>query len=251
MSGALLPPFFRLLRFERIDSTNDEAKRLAASGAAEGALVLAREQSAGRGRRGRAWLSPPGNLYCSVLLRPAATVRDAAQLGFAASLAIAEAASQFLPRRADVACKWPNDVLIDGAKVAGILMESRAGGDGTLDWLVLGIGVNLVSHPEGTEHQATSLLASGAGEVTVDAFLPALAERFLAWYEAWRRENGFASLRSAWLERAHGLGHAIRVRLQDREIEGSFAGLDTQGRLVLDAPDGRRHISAAEIFPAA
>jgi BirA family transcriptional regulator, biotin operon repressor / biotin---[acetyl-CoA-carboxylase] ligase len=251
MSGAPLPPFFRLLRFERIDSTNDEAKRLAEAGAAEGAFVLAREQSAGRGRRGRTWVSPPGNLYGSLLLRPACAARDAAQLGFAASLAVAEAASYVLPPGASVTCKWPNDVLVDGAKVAGILMESRAGGAGALEWLVLGIGVNLVSHPAGTEHPATSLAAKGAGTVSADTFLAALAERLLAWYEAWRRPDGFAAVRAAWLARAHGLGQAIRVRLPERDIAGRFAGLDATGQLVLDAPEGRVHIAAADIFPAA
>lgn len=246
----ILPPFFRLLRFERIDSTNDEAMRLAEGGAGEGTLVLAREQSAGRGRRGRIWVSQTGNLYCSLVLRPACAVPAAAQMGFAASLAVAEAVAHVLPSAISVTCKWPNDVLVAGAKVAGILLQSRAGGAGALDWLVLGIGINLVSHPRDTEYPATSLAAAGAPEVTPEAMLPILAERLLAWYEAWRAPAGFASVRDLWLARAHGLGGPIRVRLPSAEIDGRFAGLDEQGRLVLDAPDGRRHIAAAEIFPA-
>ena len=251
-STAPLPPFFRLLRFERIDSTQDEAVRQAAAGAAEGTLVVALVQSAGRGRRGRAWISPPGNLHCSLVLRPACAVSDAAQLGFAASLAVAESASHFLPPGIVVACKWPNDVLVGGAKVAGILLQSRAvAGSPALDWLVIGIGVNLASHPAETEYPATSLAAAGAPEVTPDAMLPILAERLLAWYAAWRVPAGFTALRDAWLARAHGLGGPIRVRLPSAEIEGRFAGLDSAGRLVLDGPAGRQHIAAAEIFPAA
>lgn len=251
MSGAPLPPFFRTLRFERIDSTNDEARRLAEAGAAEGALVVAREQNAGRGRRGRAWVSPPGNLYCSLLLRPACEAGAAAQLGFAAALAIAEAAALVLPQGADVSCKWPNDVLVGGAKAAGILMKSRASGGGALEWLVLGIGVNLVSHPAGIEYPATSLAAEGASAATADSFLPLLAGRLLAWYETWRGDDGFAWLRRAWLARAHGLGDVLRVRMAEREIAGRFAGLDGQGRLMLDAPEGRVLVAAADIFPAA
>jgi BirA family biotin operon repressor/biotin-[acetyl-CoA-carboxylase] ligase len=253
MTSALsLPPFFRLHAFERIDSTQDEAARLAEMGAAEGALVVAREQSAGRGRRGRAWVSPPGNLYLSLVLRPPGAVADGAQVGFAASLAVAEAASRVLPADAAVTCKWPNDVLVGGSKLAGLLLHSRAvAGSGTLDWLVLGIGVNLVSHPAATEYPATSLAAAGAPGVTPALFLPILAERLLAWYEAWRAPAGFAALRAAWLARAHGLGGPIRVRLPSGEIEGRFAGLDAEGRLMLDGPAGRQHIAAAEIFPAA
>jgi BirA family transcriptional regulator, biotin operon repressor / biotin---[acetyl-CoA-carboxylase] ligase len=240
-----LPPFFRLQQFERIDSTNDEAKRLAEAGAPEGTFVLAQEQSAGRGRRGRAWVSPRGNFFGSLLLRPHGAPADAAQLGFATSLAVAEAAEHFLPRDRAVTCKWPNDVLIDGRKLAGILLESRGGT--AIDWLVIGIGVNLVAHPERTDYPATSLTAAGRDAVDVAAFLPILAVRLLAWYEAWRAE-GFAALREPWLARAHGLGGAIRARLPDTEIAGRFAGIDETGRLLLDAADGRRHIAAAEIF---
>ena len=253
MTGAPpLPPFFHPRHFAEIDSTNDEAMRLAEAGAAEGTLVVARAQSAGRGRRGRTWVSPPGNLYCSLVLRPACAVAAAAQLGFAAALAIADSASHVLPRGAAVSCKWPNDVLVGGQKLAGILLQSRAGGGGSaLDWLVLGIGVNLASHPAGTEYPATSLAAAGAAEVTPEMFLPILAERLLAWFAAWRAPAGFAALRDAWLARAQGLGGPIRVRLPSAEIEGRFAGLDDEGRLVLDGPEGRRRIAAAEIFPAA
>ena len=243
-----LPPFFRLERFDRIDSTSDEAKRRASAGAEEGTLIWALEQSAGRGRRGRAWHSPRGNLFCSLVLRPRSAAAEAAQLGFAAALAVAEACARALPADADIRCKWPNDVLLGGAKVAGILLESRADAEHGLDWLVLGIGINLAAHPEGTEYPATSLAAAGA-TVTPEAMLPILAERLLAWYDTWRRQ-GFAPLREAWLARAFGLGAAIRVRLAAAEFGGRFAGLDEHGLLLLDGADGRKRIAAAEVFPA-
>jgi BirA family biotin operon repressor/biotin-[acetyl-CoA-carboxylase] ligase len=248
MSGLALPSFFRVQRFDRIDSTSDEAKRCAGDGAEEGTLIWALEQSAGRGRRGRAWLSPRGNLYCSLVLRPRSAAAEAAQLGFAAALAVAEACARFLPGDADIRCKWPNDVLLGGAKVAGILLESRADAERGLDWLVLGIGINLAVHPEGTDYPATSLAAAGA-TVTPEVLLPILAERLLAWYDRWRQQ-GFAPLREAWLARAFGLGGPIRVRLAAAELGGRFVGLDEQGLLLLDGAEGRQRIAAAEIFPA-
>jgi BirA family transcriptional regulator, biotin operon repressor / biotin---[acetyl-CoA-carboxylase] ligase len=250
MTGETLPSFFHLQKFAHLASTNEEATRLAAAGAPEGTLVLADEQSAGRGRRGRIWVSSPGNFFGSIVLRPGRPAAEAAQLGFAASLAVLEACGQFLPASVALACKWPNDVLADGRKLAGILLESRASGAGALDWLVIGIGVNLASCPRDTEFPAASLAEAGAPGVTPDAILPILGTRFLAWYEAWQRPGGFAALRTRWLDHAQGLGRPIRVRLSDSELDGRFAGLDDDGRLLLDGAEGRRTISVAEIFPA-
>jgi BirA family biotin operon repressor/biotin-[acetyl-CoA-carboxylase] ligase len=245
-----LPPFYRLHHLERIDSTNEEAKRLAAAGAPEGTLVWADAQSAGRGRRGRNWISPQGNLYLSLLLRPSCTPAQAAQLGFAASLAVAETCARVLPAEAAPRCKWPNDVLVGGRKIAGILLESRAGAIDRLEFIVIGIGINVATHPEGMEYPAISLAAAGA-EVTAAALLPILGERLLAWHEVWRGPAGFAALRSAWLAQAIGLGDEIRVRLPERELRGRFAGLDEHGHLLLEGPGGMTPIAAAEIFPAA
>jgi BirA family transcriptional regulator, biotin operon repressor / biotin---[acetyl-CoA-carboxylase] ligase len=242
-----LPPFYRLVAFDAIDSTNEEAKRRAREGAAEGLLVWGREQLAGRGRRGRSFASPPGNLYMSVLLRPEQSAVEAAQLSFAAALAVGEAAASLLPDATRLRYKWPNDVLIDGRKLSGVLLESQASSEGGLEWLVIGMGVNLASHPEGLEFPAISLRAAGA-VVTVEAMLVAVAERFLFWYEHWRRA-GFASLREPWLARAQGLGGDIRVRLQGGELFGRFAGLDEEGALLLEDAAGRRRIAAGDIFP--
>jgi BirA family transcriptional regulator, biotin operon repressor / biotin---[acetyl-CoA-carboxylase] ligase len=242
----MLPPPFRLHEFARIDSTNDEALRQAHRGAPEFTLIVAREQSAGRGRRGNSWSSPAGNLHCSLLLRPACSAADAAQLGFAASLAVAETAERFLPANAAIALKWPNDVLLGRAKLAGILLESRSSGE-RLDFVVIGVGVNLAAAPGDTPYPATSLAQWGA-EVTPDAALPILGARLLAWYEVWR--SSFTPLRAAWLARASGVGEAIRVRLADGEIAGRFDGLDEAGRLLLSGPGGRRAIAAGEVFPA-
>lgn len=251
MTAAPLPAsFYRVLSFATVDSTNEEAKRQAGEGAAEGTLVWARAQSAGRARRGRGWVSEPGNLYMSVLLRPARPPAAAAQLGFAAALAVGEAVSPLLPHPDGVSYKWPNDVLVDGRKVSGILLESQAAGEGRLDWLVVGIGVNLATFPETAEYPATSLAAAGAQPVTVEELLQAVAGRFYYWYGRWRDE-GFTPLRAAWLQRVRGLGEMLRVRLPGGETSGRFAGLDADGALLLADGMGERRIAAGDVFPVA
>ncbi|HLJ64877.1 MAG TPA: biotin--[acetyl-CoA-carboxylase] ligase, partial [Stellaceae bacterium] len=127
-----LPDFYRLLAYDEVGSTNEEARRFAAEGAPEGTLVWARSQSAGRARRGRQWVSDPGNLYFSLILRPNHPAAMAAQLGFAAALAIGEAAVEFLPDNVRVGYKWPNDVLVEGRKLSGILLESQGGAPGRI-----------------------------------------------------------------------------------------------------------------------
>jgi len=243
-----LPAFYRLLAHEQIDSTNEEAKRLAATGAAAGTLVWAGEQLAGRGRRGRGWASPPGNLYASLLLRPACSPARACQLNFVAAVALAEAVSAMLPAGATVTLKWPNDVLIRGAKVSGILLEASATLDRSIDWLVIGVGVNIASYPDGTPYPATSLKCEGAADVTASGVLEAFAERFQAWYETWRGQ-GFAPVRTRWLASARGLGEPIEVRLERETLKGRFSHLDESGALMLDMADGvRRQITTGDLF---
>lgn len=245
-----LDAFFSLIHRDHTGSTNDDAKRLAAEGAAEGTLVWADSQDAGRGRRGRRWESPKGNLYGSIILRPPVPLAQAGQLGFAAALAIAETASELLPPGAAVHCKWPNDVLIDGRKTAGLLLETETKADNTVDWLVLGFGINIASHPDKVEFPATSFAAAGARS-DVAAVLTLFSRRFLSWYQNWQRD-GFAPLREAWLARAAGLGQPVTVRLDDRTLTGVFGGLDGGGALLLHSAgqgtDRPQRITAGDVF---
>ncbi len=246
----LLPSFFTLVALERIDSTNEEALRRARAGAPEGTLVWAREQTGGRGRRGRAWSSPPGNLYLSLLLRPAVPPAQAAQLGFVASVALVETLRASLPAERQIRCKWPNDLLIDGAKVAGILPEAKASGQ-NVEALVLGMGINLASHPADTPYPATSLRTAGSN-VTTEALLESLASGLQVWYRRWQT-GGFAPIRARWLDFAAGLGQAIEVRLEGATLQGRFAALDASGALDLELADGgHRLVTAGDVFyPAA
>ncbi len=245
----LLPAGWRLVWRETVGSTNEEAKSLARRGAAEGTLVSALAQTAGRGRRGREWRSPPGNLYLSLVLRPSCPPDRAAQLGFAAALAVADALGALVPELAGLAGKWPNDVLLDGRKVAGILLESEIGEGQNLAFLVVGVGVNLISAPPDVEFPATSIASQGYRPSEPAALLEAFARHFDAWLRCWRKV-GFAPLRAAWLARAVGLGEPIRVRLENATLYGRFADLDHDGALLLDTADGLRRISAGDVFPA-
>lgn len=242
-----LPPGYRLHAFEALASTNDEAKRLAEHGEAAGAVVWAREQTSGRGRHGRAWASPPGNLYVSVLLRPDCSAGETAVLSLVSSLALVEALEGLATARPPPRVKWPNDVLIGGAKVAGILLENGGGPNGHAGWVVIGSGVNLVSAPANTVSPATSLAAAGWGELEPEVVLEAYLARLDAHYRTWRR-RGFVGLRRDWLEHAFGVGAPVRVRLARDEISGRFVDLTEGGGLLFeDARGARRELTAGEV----
>jgi BirA family transcriptional regulator, biotin operon repressor / biotin---[acetyl-CoA-carboxylase] ligase len=257
--GPIAPPLllegFALHPLEAVGSTNDEARRLAEAGAPDRTVVWAREQTAGRGRRGRSWASPPGNLYCSVLLRPACPLRQAAQLSMVAGAALADALRRLgPPRDLAVTLKWPNDVLLGGAKAAGILLEAGGGGPGGgCAWLVVGTGVNVASCPPADllPYPATCLAREGFERPTVEGLLAAYLAALDVWLARWLTQ-GFAPVRAAWLARAHGLGGAVTLRLvagAGGELRGRFAGLSEDGALQLSQEDGGlRRITAGDVF---
>jgi len=220
--------------------------RLLAEAAEPGDLVVwAGEQTAGRGRQGRTWISPPGNLYATLLLRPLGRPADAARLGFAAGLALADAASAWIaPER--VTLKWPNDLMLDGAKAAGILLESSGRAE-RVDWLMIGSGVNLASHPEGLDYPVASFAGAGAAVTPGE-----LLQSYVKFFDIYRNallKQGFVPLRNAWLKRAQGLGQRLTARLPGASLSGIFRDLDQDGALVLEEAAGRRRrITAAEVY---
>jgi BirA family transcriptional regulator, biotin operon repressor / biotin---[acetyl-CoA-carboxylase] ligase len=237
----------RLVAHDVLGSTNAEALKLARQGERGPLWVVARRQTAGRGRRGRAWISEPGNLYASLLLSAPGPAEHWPELSFVAALAIhdavVEVAAALAPR---LAIKWPNDLLLAGAKFAGILIEAEGGGgDGAV---AVGIGVNCASHPAATDHPATDLAAAGAPR-SPEALFGALAVKMLGRLAQWNGGTGFAAIRADWLARAAGLGEEVRVRLSDREIVGRFEALDHGGALVLRLPDGGvMTVAAGDVF---
>lgn len=247
-----LPPAYRLIAMDSVGSTNDEAKKLADQGAEEGTLVWARKQTKGRGRHGRTWTSPRGNLYLSLILRPECALAEAAQLGFVAALAVGKGIGAVAPPLLEVTYKWPNDVLVHDRKVAGLLLESKTTAEGILDWLVLGVGVNVQSHPEDSRFPATNLIFEGVGPDVDEAMvLQAFCRQFLTLVNRWT-EDGFAPIRSLWLPHAHGLGKTIEVGLGMEILRGTFRELDETGALILELPDSsRRTIAAGDVLFAA
>jgi len=246
-----LPAAYRLFSYNTVGSTNDEVKRLARAAAKEGTLVWALEQTAGRGRRGRIWSSPPGNLYVSLILRPRCPLDQAAQLGFIAALAIGDTLGSICEERLDlISYKWPNDVLVRGRKISGILLESELQSDGKMPlFVVVGVGVNLISSPRDTEFPATSIAEEDLGTISSAAALEGYARNFQAWAGRWR-EEGFAPIRTAWRAHAAALGEPIRVRVEAATLQGRFLDIDQHGALLLETAEQRRRISAGEIFPA-
>jgi BirA family biotin operon repressor/biotin-[acetyl-CoA-carboxylase] ligase len=238
----------RLIAHESIGSTNAEALALARKGVRDTVWITARRQTAGRGRRGREWDSPPGNLYATLLLPNPCEPEIAPQLSFVAGLALHDAVLSNAPMlAARLTLKWPNDLLLDREKLAGILVEGERLDDGAFV-AVVGIGVNCASHPDITPYPATNLARAGA-PVLVDALLERLADAMTARLAQWRRA-GFASVRNDWLARTWRVGEAIRLRTPE-EVEGRFAGIDAHGRLLLGTGnDGVRTIAAGDIMPA-
>jgi BirA family biotin operon repressor/biotin-[acetyl-CoA-carboxylase] ligase len=235
------PSGLGLVVHETLDSTNEEARRLADGGERGPLWIVAHEQTAGRGRRGRAWVSQRGNLFATLLIR--APALHAAQLAFAAGLAVGETVATFASN-AQTTLKWPNDVLLDGNKTAGILLEALGG-----DALAIGIGMNLAHFPQETEFPATSIAALTGSPPGWDAALSRLAGAMDAWYEIWRGGQGFAAVRTAWLARAAGLGRPIRARLEGNEMEGVFETIDENGALMLRQGSGTLvRITAGEVF---
>jgi BirA family transcriptional regulator, biotin operon repressor / biotin---[acetyl-CoA-carboxylase] ligase len=230
---------FTVIHHEKIGSTNDEARRLAQEGAAHGTVVHADEQTSGRGRLAHTWFSPPGNLYLSILMRTGQPVARSSQLSFLAALAVADAVETLLPRQIRAMVKWPNDVLVNGAKISGILVEQVA------DAVIIGIGLNVLQAPSNTAYKTTTIVANG-GIASVDGARDILLQRLSHHLTAWQSE-GFEPIREQWLERSYPIGAAINANVGGQSLTGHFAGLDPDGALLLDTAQGRQRIVAGEI----
>ena len=239
-------PTVRVVVHETIGSTNADALERARAGERGPLWIVAKRQTAGRGRRGRTWVSEPGNLYATLLLTEASPPERAAELSFVAGLAVHDAVAGRIPGLTGrLALKWPNDCLIDGCKFAGILIE----GEGQA--IAIGIGINCTHHPADTTFPATDLAAAGV-RARPDGVFEALSEAMIGRVVQWNRGEGFAAIRKDWLDRAFARNESIRVTGSDGECTGRFETIDQCGHLVLRQPDGTtRAIAAGDVAPLA
>jgi BirA family transcriptional regulator, biotin operon repressor / biotin---[acetyl-CoA-carboxylase] ligase len=240
-----------VLRFESLDSTNEEALRRLATQERTPLWIVAGEQTKGRGRSGRRWQSPAGNLYASLVIETGVSASVATQLSFVAGLAVHEAAAAHLPadQRPRLRLKWPNDVMLGAAKLAGILLESAASPKGKGLAVILGIGINVSHAPAETERAVASLGLEASAAPQVFASLAAALSGYL---ERWDEGRGFVSIREAWLGHALSLNESISVNLNGSAIRGRFRGVNAAGALQLETKPGVVvTVTAGDIYPDA
>lgn len=236
---------WRIETHDRVSSTQDLLKDMAEQGVPEGVVVHALEQSGGYGRHGRVWVSEPGNLYLSILLRPACDVRAIGQLSLMAGLAVGQAVAGVIDAPDKLRLKWPNDVLVNGQKCAGIILETGLDDNQTLKWVALGIGLNLKSAPQNV---GVCLDAYADKNININKVRDSLLSKLEENYDLFVT-RGFAPVKAAWLEMAHKPGDKVSVKLGDQLHQGAFEGVDDDGALLfIDEQGARRKITSGDIF---
>lgn len=234
---------WRLEVHEELPSTSDLCLARAAAGEPEGLAILAHRQTGGRGSRGRSWISPPGNLYLSVLLRPNMALAEAGIWPLLVSLALHDALAPLLANPARLTLKWPNDLLLDGAKLAGILLDITSHPNGHIDALIIGCGVNLAVAPNLPNRPTACLRDTGTPPPAPEIFVPTLLTAL-----DHRRAQPPAAIHAAWLSRAHPIGSQLTIAFAGQEIHGRFAGLSPEGHLLLNTPSGPKTLATGEII---
>lgn len=224
-------------QYERVESTQDLLKQKIEEGAQEGLVVVAEEQTKGHGRHGREWVSPAGNVYMSVLLRPVCSVQKVGQLSLLSGLSIFQAVEDLDP---DIELKWPNDVLLRGKKCAGLILETEMQDD-CIEWLALGIGINVESAPGIGE-------CFGKGSIEVASLVERVLERLGFYYDVWQ-SGGFQNIAENWLWHAHPVGSKMEIKLGNSREQGYFHGLDDNGNLYLQNDNNEiRTITAGDVY---
>ena len=244
-----MPPGYRLVRLDTVDSTNAEAKRRAEMGEPGPLWIWSSRQSKGRGRAGREWTSQVGNLFASLLIRLNCPLQTASQLALVAGIAAYDTVAKLIAYegRSELLLKWPNDVLLAEEKVAGMLLENVGTTKNNGSVVVIGTGINLANHPENLPQPAISLDAYGLSIAPGDA-LQVLAATTHEWLQRWGEGATFPSIRRAWLDRAGPTGRLLHVRINGEETDGAYAGLDSDGALRLKTTDGEKRITAGDVF---
>lgn len=236
-----------IVRFEEIDSTNEEAKRLIRSGkVTKKTVLISKSQSLGHGRYGRNWVSKKGNLYTSIITKLDCSLDKAAHYSFIASVTVGDVVKEIIPADYEIEYKWPNDVLVNGAKVSGILLESLKD-ESSNYWLVIGVGVNINNCPEISEKTVVNLSSCVGSNLNVDNFFDKFINNFESKENLWKNK-GFSCIRTAWLKNAHRLGDEITVNLSNKKFKGNFEGINDNGELEINVQGKKHYISSGEVF---
>ena len=241
------PGGYKVTRLDAAGSTNDLARQSAIAGAGDGVVFWTPHQTAGRGTHGREWATPPGNLAVSVVKRPQVPMRFASQAALVTAVALADALEALGLARQRIKLKWPNDVMVDGCKVSGILLEGQANGH-SVDWLVVGTGVNVAHHPPETRHPATNLHEAGL-DIAIEEVLAAYLLAFEKWWSRWQHYD-FQVIQTAWAARTmHQLGSLLTLTQGQETVQARYKGLNADGALVILTQDGlEKQIVSGEIF---
>ena len=242
-----MPGGYDLRVFDVLDSTNAECRRAADGGERGNLWIVAKSQTSGKGRRGREWVSRSGNLFASLLYKLDCDLRTASELSFVTALAVRDTVADLLQNSDAVTCKWPNDILVRGHKISGILLETAGHGGEAPSHVIIGIGVNIRHHPDDAQFPATNLKSETGADIPYEQVMQSLASSMARWTEAWQKA-GFSVIRKAWKSHASGLGQEIIVRLPGEELTGRFIDLDDSGALILEFGEERRHITAGDVF---
>ena len=240
-----LPDGFNHQAFLSIDSTNKEAIRKIAKGAGSGLWITSEEQTGGRGRAGREWVSSPGNLYCSLIYNTGQELFTSSQLSFVTSVAVRETIDECL-NTDDIKCKWPNDVLVVGKKICGILLETTTNELGQL-LMVIGVGINIDHHPDLALYEATHINAYAENKFNPADVFYILVHKMAFWLNTWQLD-GFSKIRQEWLRNSKGIGEIVTVKSGNEEFIGRFVDLDANGALKLETSQGEKLIHSGDVF---
>lgn len=244
-----LPPQFELVQLGGVDGVMQEAARRARDGAEEGTLIWATEQNESLTRRGHRWYSPPGNLYCSLILRPDFPNDRCGQLAYVAALSAGSALAGLLSPMTGLRYRWPTDLLINELKAGQIMLAASGANSDPYEWLTIGLMINVEQHPPNPEpEEFNSVHASGAPEVTPAQVLEDFARYFLNWINRWA-QDGFQPIARQWQIRADGMGEEMELHIGDQRLRGTFVEVDEHGRLVMAGSEQvERCISVNEYF---
>jgi len=243
-----LPPGYKLIALDTVDSTNDELKRRILSGFDdEGLAVWARIQTSGKGRNKRRWVSDIGNMYISVLFRPNCSLADAAQLGFLPVIAASKTLEYILGQSPNINYKWPNDLLLNKKKIGGTLLEAGFNRQNNRVWIVVGFGLNLQHFPSTTFSPATSIKDEIGVELKIEEVVELYLQNLSKLYYDWQN-MGFERVRNEWLDHGHVFNQPLRVKLGAENLLGLFRDLDETGALVIETSNGPRRVAAGDVY---